>query len=210
MVLLALACAAVLISTAALGVVVADDARARLIVYGVCLIAALALFSIALLALLGISHGPSAAILPLGIPWLGAHFRLDALSAFFLAVVNLGGAAASLYGLGYGRHEPAPARVLPFYAAFLAGMNLVPLANDAFTFLFSWEFMSLASWALVMAHHRRAGNAAAGYLYLLMASFGTLALILAFGLLAGPAGGYEFDAMRAAAPSVAMGTAVLV
>ena len=94
--------------------------------------------------------------LPLGLPWLGAHFRLDALAAFFLVVVNLGGAAASLFALGYGRHEPAPQRVLPFYPAFLAGMNLVVLADDAFTFLVSWEFMSLTSWALVMAHHRDA------------------------------------------------------
>ena len=134
--------------------------------------------------------------MPLGLPWLGAHFRLDALAAFFLVVVNLGGAAASLYGLGYGRHEPAPHRVLPFFPAFLAGMNLVVLADDAFTFLLSWEFMSLASWALVMAHHRTGDNARAGYIYLVMASFGTLALLLAFGLLAGPGGGYAFAAIR--------------
>ena len=95
-----------------------------------------------------------ASTLPLGLPWLGAHFRIDALAAFFLVVVNLGGAAASLFALGYGRHEDAPQRVLPFYPAFLAGMNLVVLADDAFTFLVSWEFMSLTSWALVMAHHR--------------------------------------------------------
>src|SRR5260370_6307369 len=69
-------------------------------------------------------------------------------------------------------------------------MNLVVLADDAFTFLLSWEFMSLSSWALVMAHHREADNAKAGYIYLVMASFGTLALLLAFGLLAGAAGGY--------------------
>src|SRR5258707_5659896 len=188
MVLLALACAAVLLSTTALAVVVPDEARAGLIVYGVCLIASLALFSIALLALLGISDRPAAAALPLGIPWLGAHFRLDALSAFFLAVVNLGAAAASLFALGYGRHEDAPRRVLPFYPAFLAGMSIVVLADDAFTFLMSWEFMSLSSWALVMAHHRVADNARAGYVYLIMASFGTLALLLTFGLLAGADG----------------------
>ena len=29
--------------------------------------------------------------LPIGLPWLGAHFRLDALASFFLVVVNLGG-----------------------------------------------------------------------------------------------------------------------
>ena len=92
---------------------------------------------------------------------------------------------ASLYALGYGRHEHAPQRVLPFYPLFLAGMTLVVLADDAFTFLFTWEFMSLSSWALVMAHDQIRENLRAGYVYLVMASFGTLALLLAFGLLAG-------------------------
>ena len=101
--------------------------------------------------------------LPLGLPWTGAHFRLDPLAAFFLVVVGLGSAGASLYALGYGRHEHEPQRVLPFYPAFLAGLNLVVLADDAFSFLFAWELMSLASWALVMAHHRESGNAHAGY-----------------------------------------------
>jgi hydrogenase-4 component B len=210
MVLLALACAALLISTAALAVVVADDARARQVVYGVCLIASLALLSIALLALLGSSDVPSAATLPLGIPWLGAHFRLDALSAFFLAVVNLGAAAASLFALGYGRHEHAPRRVLPFYPAFLAGMSIVVLADDAFTFLVAWEFMSLSSWALVMAHHRVADNVRAGYVYLIMASFGTLALLLTFGLLAGPDGGYAFGDIRDGHPSATLAASILV
>jgi hydrogenase-4 component B len=58
--------------------------------------------------------------------------------------------------------------------------------------------MSLTSWALVMAHHRVPDNVRAGYVYLVMASFGTLALLLAFGLLAGPDGGYASrDARRA-------------
>jgi hydrogenase-4 component B len=80
-------------------------------------------------------------------------------------------------------------------------MNLVVLADDAFAFLFSWEFMSLASWALVMAHHRsEATSLRAGYVYLVMASFGTLALLLAFGLLAGTG--------RAATPSTPSAQAV--
>src|SRR5260370_17284001 len=89
-------------------------------------------------------------------------------------------------------------------------MNLVVLADDAFSFLLCWEFMSLASWALVMAHHREAGTARAGYIYLLMASFGTLALLLAFGLLAGPAGGYGFAAIRAAQHTPYVATLVLI
>ena len=99
---------------------------------------------------------------------------------------------------------------MPFYPAFLAGMTLVVLADDAFTFLFSWEFMSLSSWALVMAHHRVPDNVRAGYVYLVMASFGTLALLLAFGLLAGPDGLYAFAQMRAAHPSAAIGALALI
>jgi hydrogenase-4 component B len=210
MVLLALACAAVLIATAPVALMIADAARARALVYGTCLAVSSALLLIALVALLGISEGPSTATLPLGIPWLGAHFRLDALAAFFLAVVSLGAAAASLFALGYGRHEHAPRRVLPFYPAFLAGMAIVVLADDAFTFLVSWEFMSLSSWALVMAHHRIGDNIRAGYVYLIMASFGTLALLLTFGLLAGPDGGYAFADMRGGQPSAALAASILV
>jgi hydrogenase-4 component B len=210
MALAALACAAVLLATAALAVMVGAAACGRALVYGACLAASLTLLALALFALVGASHVPSAATLPLGLPWLGAHFRLDALAAFFLAVVNLGAAAASLFALGYGRHEDAPRRVLPFYPAFLAGMTIVVLADDAFTFLVSWEFMSLSSWALVMAHHRVGDNIRAGYVYLIMASFGTLALLLTFGLLAGPDGGYAFADMRGETRSAALAASILV
>jgi formate hydrogenlyase subunit 3/multisubunit Na+/H+ antiporter MnhD subunit len=167
------------------------------IVYGAALVICGAALSLAAAHLLGSGASVERATLPLGIPWMGAHFRLDSLSAFFAVVVNLGAAAASLYGIGYGRHETEPVRVLPFFPPFLAGMNLVLLADDAFTFLLAWEFMSLASWALVLSHHREAANAHAGYVYLVMASFGTLALLLAFGVLAGVDGAYVFDQMRA-------------
>jgi formate hydrogenlyase subunit 3/multisubunit Na+/H+ antiporter MnhD subunit len=166
------------------------------VVYGACLAATGVLFALALSRLLAEGAEPETLSLPLGLPWIGAQFRLDAIAAFFLMVVNLGSAAASLYGLGHGRHEPDPHRVLPFFPAFLAGMNLVVLADDAFTFLLAWEFMSLSSWALVMAHHREDDNARAGYVYLVMASFGTLSLLLAFGVLAGSDGGYAFDLIR--------------
>ena len=148
--------------------------------------------AIALIHLLDPAHPTITTTLPIGLPWLGAHFRIDALAAFFLVVINLGGAVASLFALGYGRHEHSPGRVLPFYPAYLAGMNLVVLADDAFTFLVAWEFMSLTSWALVVSHHREPENVRAGYVYLLMASFGTLALLLAFGVLAGTGGNYAF------------------
>ena len=205
----ALWCVAALIATGALAVLTPLTARTGAFVYGACLASSL----VCLVAAAGhfiIGGGaPTAAVLPLGLPWLGAHFRLDALSAFFLVVVNLGAAGASLYGLGYGRHEAEPARVLPFYPIFLAGMNLVVLADDAFTFLVSWEFMSLSSWALVMAHHRDPENARAGYVYIVMAVSGRWRCCSPSALLAGPDGNYAFAAMRAEPRSGALAGLVL-
>jgi hydrogenase-4 component B len=194
-----LCCVAGWLVIAAAGIVIGRRSAGCAVVYGGSLLASLVALGNAGWHLL-VAAPPAALDLPLGLPGIGANFRLDALAAFFLVVANLGGALASLYALGYGRHEPAPLRVLPFFPAYLGGMNLVVLADDAFSFLIAWEFMSLSSWALVMANHRAPENARAGYIYLLMASFGTLALLLAFGLLAGPEGAYAFAAIRAHQP----------
>ena len=153
---------------------------------------------------------PETLSLGIGLPGTGARFRLDPLAAYFLIVANLGGAMASLYALGYGRHQTSQLRVLPFYPAYLAGMNLVLLADDAFSFLIAWEFMSLTSWALVLSNHRAQENIRAAYVYLLMASCGTLALLLAFGLLAGANGNYAFEAIRAGHPDALAGTLVFL
>lgn len=185
---------AALLGIALLAVPVCRSRFAGPAIYAACLVVSLVILSAAVVQL--IAGGSAATLrLPIGLPWVGANFSLDVLAAPFLAVVNLGAAGASLFALGYGRHESSPGRVLPFYPAFLAGMNLVVLAADAFTFLVSWEFMSLTSWALVMAHHEDAENRRAGYVYIMMASFGTLSLLLAFGLLAGPDGNYAFAVM---------------
>jgi formate hydrogenlyase subunit 3/multisubunit Na+/H+ antiporter MnhD subunit len=193
---------------AVLAVILGRSRASTGLVYGLCLIASVVAGANAFLRVA--AEEAWATTLPLALPWLGAHFRIDALSAFFLLVVNLGGAAASLYSMGYGRHESAPQRVMPFFPVFLAGMNLVVMADDAFTFLLTWEFMSLTSWALVMAHHHEPENRRAATIYLLMASFGTLCLLLAFGLLAGPDGGYSFAAIRAGQPAPGVAALVLI
>jgi formate hydrogenlyase subunit 3/multisubunit Na+/H+ antiporter MnhD subunit len=209
MVVLALWCVAGLFGLSVLAVATARTKVATFLVYAGCFAICVLLLGVAASALLS-GDLTNAVVLPLGLPWIGAHFRIDALSATFLVIVNLGAAGASLYAIGYGAHESAPHRVLPFYPAVLAGMNLVVLADDAFSFLSSWEFMSLSSWALVMAHHKLPENRHAGYVYLLMASFGTLALLFAFGLLAGVDGHYAFGDIRAVAPAPELAAFVLV
>jgi hydrogenase-4 component B len=192
-------CVAALLGISAAGVILGRWSWSFAPVYFASLVACLAGLAAAFWHL-WTGLPPETLALEIGLPGTGARFRLDPLAACFLIVTNLGGAMASLYALGYGRHETSQLRVLPFYPAYLAGMNLVLLADDAFSFLIAWEFMSLSSWALVLSNHRAQENVRAAYVYLLMASCGTLALLLAFGLLAGANGNYAFAAIRASHP----------
>jgi len=199
---------AALFAVALLAIAIQHVRAASRLVYFACLAVSLAIMLQAGAQLPAGAGVAPTLHLPIGLPWIGASFRMDALSAVFLVVINLGGAGASLFAIGYGEHEKAPGRVLPFYPAFLGAMNLVILADDAFAFLVAWEFMSLSSWALVMAHHHDPDNRRAGYIYIVMASFGTLTLLLAFGLLAGGNGGYTFADIRSS--SVALPGLVLI
>jgi len=165
--------------------------------------------AIAALSFLLRGGAPESLVLPIGLPDVGMRIRIDALSAFFLLVVNMGAALSSLFAMGYGVHEKRPGRVMPFYPAFIGAMGLVVLADDAFTFLVAWELMSLTSWALVMSNPEE-GTQRAGLVYFVMASFSAIMLVFAFGILAGAGGGYGFDEMRASHPSATTGAVVLV
>jgi formate hydrogenlyase subunit 3/multisubunit Na+/H+ antiporter MnhD subunit len=180
--------------------------------YGLCLgVSGLLLVAGILgLAAAGAGAAPHLVRLPLGVPWIGAGFRLDGLSAFFLIVVNFAAFTASLFALGYGRHETAPRRVLPFYPVFLAGMNLVVVANDAYSFLFSWELMSVASWFMVMSHHHEPENRRAGHVYLIMAALSTQMLLITFGLLSDFGQHLDFEAIRMAHPPVEIARLVVL
>ncbi len=185
---------ALLIYAGAAAIALVIPRRAMGVVYAACMAAALCGCAGDLSALAG--HLDLKMKIAAGLPSAGLNFRLDALSAFFGLIVNIGIAAASLYGLGLGKAELSK-RIEPFYPVFCAAMNLTLLADDAFGFLFSWEVMSLSSWALVVAHHEEETCRKAAYVYLIMAAAGTVALLFAFGGMAGSAGGYAFDAIRA-------------
>jgi formate hydrogenlyase subunit 3/multisubunit Na+/H+ antiporter MnhD subunit len=149
-----------------------------------------------------LSETPNIAVLPLGLPDLPFHLRLDPLSAFFL--ILLGGASfgVSLFSSGYFRHLDGKA--LPLlcfeYHLFLAGMTLVLLADDAYMFMVAWETMALSSYFLVTTDHNVPDIRKAGFLYLLIAHVGAIAILLSFGVMQGGhgIGAYTFDAMRAA------------
>ncbi len=164
-----------------------------------CALGALAMAAIGLAGLLAPA---SAIVLPFGLPDLPFHLRLDALSGFFLLLLGAAGFGVSLYATGYFRHMEtgALAMVMLWYPLFLAGMAMVILADDAYAFMVAWEVMALASYFLVTTDHAIPDIRRAGFLYLLIAHIGAVALLLAFGVLQGGAVGemeaYTFAAMR--------------
>ena len=70
-----------LLVLAPVGGLLARAPAGRLAVYGgACCVSVLILCT----GLAAIPAGVQRLVLPIGLPWIGAHFRLDALSAFFL------------------------------------------------------------------------------------------------------------------------------
>ncbi len=136
--------------------------------------------------------------LALGLPGLPFHLRLDALSAFFLLLLGAASFGISLYSAGYFRTMDQTTRPLVCleYHLFLASMALVMLADDAYLFLVAWELMALSSYFLVMTDHQLPAVRRAGFIYLLIAHLGALALLLCFGILQGGHGAYTFTALR--------------
>ena len=140
----------------------------------------------------------SVAILPLGLPDLPFHLRMDALSSFFLLLLGGASIGISLFSAGYFRSMATDTLVLLNleYHVFMAAMALVFMADDAYLFMVAWESMALSSYFLVTTDHNKSEVRRAGFLYLLIAHVGAIAILMSFGVMQGGHGDYTFDTMR--------------
>jgi formate hydrogenlyase subunit 3/multisubunit Na+/H+ antiporter MnhD subunit len=121
---------------------------------------------------------PTSLVLPLGLPDLPFHARLDALSCFFLLLLGSVSAGVSVFAAGYFRRGDGtpPGLQCLYYHVFLASMALVLVADDAYFFMVAWETMALSSFFLVTSDHGSAEIRRAGFLYLLIAHIGAIAI----------------------------------
>jgi hydrogenase-4 component B len=172
--------------------------RTRVVAHGLFPAGALFGLLLCVLGFAGVFSAPQETILPLGLPGLPFHMRLDGLSAYFLAVLGAVSTGVSAFSAGYFRKgEGTPPGLLCFeYHVCLASMALVLVADDAYCFMVAWETMTLSATFLVMSNHRIREIRQAGYLYFLISHVGALALLLCFGLLQAGTGDYTFAGMR--------------
>lgn len=163
-------------------------------------LSALCGLALAVVGVLSITRPTEQAVLLIGLPDLPFHLRRDALSSLFLTLLGSTSVGISLFSAGYFRkgEGTAPGLLCLQYHLFLASMGLVLLADDAYAFMVAWETMALSSYFLVTTQHRLAEIRRAGFLYLLIAHLGAIAILLSFGVLQGGSWQFTFDSMRAA------------
>ena len=137
---------------------------------------------------------------------LSLTWKLDGLTVFFLFILLLGQGLSSLYALGYLKeYEEEKKSLLSFYVTwflFLGSMFGVLLADDGFTFLLTWEMMSLFSFFLVLYEHEDPQNRKAAYIYLIMTHVGTVFLTAAVLFLYALSGSFAFEVWANVTPSL--------
>ena len=156
--------------------------------------------ALATVAVLSLAAPTEQATLQIGLPDLPMHVRRDALASLFLFVLGAASAGISVFAAGYFRrgHGTSAGLLCLQYHLFLASMGFVLLADDAYAFMVAWETMALSSYFLVTTQHGIAEIRRAGFLYLLIAHIGAIAILLAFGVMQGGSWQFTFDAMRGA------------
>jgi len=137
----------------------------------------------------------------------------DQLSALFLFVLGLVFLPVSLFSAFYLEKYAKLYSLRYFnvlYFALFASIVLVLIASDAISFLVAWEAMSIVSYLLVTFETDHEESAHAGFVMLAMSDAGTVAVAVAFILIAGSAGSVDFATMRSAGSMLGEGMAWVV
>jgi len=122
--------------------------------------------------------------------------HVDALSAFFLLPLFLVTGLGSVYGEGYWPESVNPAngrKLRFFYGTITAGLTLVMIAGDAWSFLFGWEITGLSAFFLVTTERSNKEALRAGWIYLIATHTATLALFAMFSVLRTATGTWLLD-----------------
>ena len=152
------------------------------------------------LAVIGAFTGGSHERTFISLPQLGAGltFRVDPLSAIFLAIVALVAPAATLYSVRYMEHYGADkvAKFYPILLLCIATMIGVLVSSDLLFFLVFWEAMTLTSYFLVIYERESAASQRAGLKYFIITHGATLAMVAGTLTLFRASGSLSFDAAR--------------
>lgn len=151
---------------------------------------------------LAMAGGTGKLVVPIAVPLDPLTFEPDRLGGLFMLIASGVGVLVSLYGI-VSVHGPSASRTAWIaLAVFLMGMQYVPTAADALSFLLMWEAMALGSTVLLLAEHasrRRVSSATVWYSVMSQLSF--LFILAGFAVLAAAAGGTTFAELARVSPT---------
>ena len=127
------------------------------------------------------------------------HLRLDGLSALFLVLLCVVGAAGAVYSREYwpdGRYPASAPRSRIWWSALVLSMGLVLTSSNGLHFLIAWELFAICAYFTITLDGRQPAARSAGWLYLAASHAGTLCLFAFFALLAARTGSWDLGPMR--------------
>ncbi len=167
---------------------------------GVVSLVALAAIAVAVMAF----TGESVELVKFVTPFFGEEaLAVDKLSALMLIIISVASVATLLYSKGYvaGYLERySEAHISMHYTALVTlvvSMMLVVVSSGGFSFLFSWELMTIASFMLILFEADRQEVRRAALNYLVMMHIGFLFLVAGFVMLYNVTGSANFAAINA-------------
>jgi formate hydrogenlyase subunit 3/multisubunit Na+/H+ antiporter MnhD subunit len=135
-----------------------------------------------------------------GLPGGDWVIGIDPLSAVFLLVVMVVGAANAVYGAAYMRADGdtrVSRQANATYAVLVVVLALVVTAQSVVLFLCAWEMMAISSFLLVMTNHQETQVRRAGFIYIVATHTGTLLLFVMFAIWSNGAADWTFASLAA-------------
>ncbi len=132
--------------------------------------------------------------------------RIDALSAWFILIINMVFLTGGFYGLFYLKAYREQRNNLTLHGILFlfqhAALISICSIQNSFVFLIAWEIMALTSFLLIIFEHEHIATIKAGINFLIQAHFSILFLMMGFIWVASRTGSYDFRAITAYTSSI--------
>ena len=152
------------------------------------------------LAFLGLSGQNFDIILPGSLVSGPIQIHIDALSAWFILVINFSFLTGGFYGLFYMKaYMDQPKNInLHGILFIILHVSLVSLCviQNSIAFLVAWEFMALSAFLTIIFEHEKVATVRAGINFLIQSHVSILFLMIGFIWVASQTGSYDFSAIH--------------
>lgn len=127
--------------------------------------------------------------------------RIDALSGWFMLIINMVFLTGSFYGLFYMRAYSAQKNNISLHnISFIllhSALIFICVVQNSLAFLIGWEIMALSAFMMIILEHEKIATLKAGFNYLIQSHFSLVFMMIGFIWVAHKTGSYDFNAITA-------------